>query len=161
MKEKNNVDRAVKLNRAMVIVLIIVAFLVAINSSDKTTIDVKLQGVTIDLGQSSVYETNDLEFIGTMEKKLLKPIYFKGEIMIDGEIFTCKGFDKKNLRIVKIDGNSVYDYATLYIDEHFSEVMLVLKGENNGNKTVIVAPAYNALDATALAHKILSDHEER
>ena len=164
MKEKYSVDKAVKLNRVMVVLLIVVALVVALNSSDKTAVDVKMQGITLDLGQSADYETTDLEFKGTLEKKLFKPVYFKGDMVINGDVFTSKDLDKdapSAMRIVKIDGGSVYDYGTLYIDEHLSEVMLIINGTDKDHKTVIVAPARDVIDATTLANKILSEHEKR
>lgn len=164
MKEKYNIDKAVKLNRVMVMVLIVVALVIALNSSDKTAVDVKMQGMKIILDQPEGHQTTELEFKGTLEKKLFKPVYFKGDLVINGDVFTSKDFDKdvpSAMRIVKVDGGTVYDYGILYIDEHLSEVMLVINETNKDHKTVIVAPASDAIDATTLANKILSEHEKR
>lgn len=164
MKEKYNVDKAIKLNRIMVMILIVVALVIALNSSDKTAVDVKMQGMMIVLNQPEGYQTTELEFKGTLEKKLFRPVYFKGEMMINGDVFTSKDLDKdvpSAMRIVKVDGGTVYDYGILYIDDHLSEVMLVINETNKDHKTVIVAPASDAIDATTLANKILSEHEKR
>ena len=164
MKEKYNIDKAVRLNRVMVMVLIVVALVIALNSSDKTAVDVKMQGMKLILDQPKGHQTTELEFKGTLEKKLFKPVYFKGDLVINGDVFTSKDFDKdvpSAMRIVKVDGGTVYDYGILYIDEHLSEVMLVINETSKDHKTVIVAPASDAIDATTLANKILSEHEKR
>ncbi len=164
MKEKYNIDKAVRLNRVMVMVLIVVALVIALNSSDKTAVDVKMQGMKLILDQPKGHQTAELEFKGTLEKKLFKPVFFKGDLVINGDVFTSKDLDKdvpSAMRIVKVDGGTVYDYGILYIDEHLSEVMLVINETNKDHKTVIVAPASDAIDATTLANKILSEHEKR
>lgn len=158
MTQKGYVENAVKFNRLLVILLVIIAIIVAVNAGEKTEVDIKMTGVTLQMDQPGSAKVTEIELKGSIKKMFLRNPRYRGEVIINGDVFQCKAVvkgDPESALVTKIENGNTYTYGQLYYNAQMTEVTLVLNGFNPKTGSIIVAPAISPEDALDIAETLM------
>lgn len=162
MLKKFDFKAAIKINRYIVVGLIIIAMIFAITTIDKTEINTTLTGIKIQYGNEALASEITFEIAGTMNKSLVSGEVFSGRLMMNQEaykFFRSKGDTKNSVTVNKIVDGVTTTFGKLYYDEDVTKFVLLLNGWNENNGLMIVAPSTTRSEALQLMDEILEDGE--
>ena len=162
MFKKFDFKAAIKINRYIVVGLIIIAMIFAITTIDKTEINTKLVGVKIQNGNEALASEVIFEITGTINKSLVSGEVFSGTLTMNQEtykFFRSKGESKNSVTVNKIVDGVTTTFGKLYYDADVTKFVLLLNGWNENDGLMIVAPAIDRAEALQLMDEILEDGE--
>jgi hypothetical protein len=156
----NNFDfkTAIKLNRLLIIVLLIAAVGFALSAKDTTQINIMSPGLKIQLGNSKGETTTTIKLQGTYTKSLVSGAVFSGKITIDDSVYICsksKSTVETGVMVTQIKEGKTIAFGNLFFDEAFTQFALLLNGWNNESGIMIIAPAVNRTEAMDISNEIL------
>lgn len=160
MFKKFDFKAAIKINRYIVMGLVIIAMIFAITSIDKTEINTALTGVKIQFGNESLASEVKFEISGTINKSLVSGEVFSGKLMMNQEAYKfqrLKGDSKNSVTVTKIVDGLTTTFGKLYYDDDVTKFVLLLNGWDENDGLMIVAPSTNRSEAIQLMEEILKD----
>lgn len=149
---------AIKLNRFLIIVLLLAAVGFALSAKDTSQINIVSPGMKIQLGNSKGETSTTIKLQGTYTKSLVSGAVFSGKITIDDAEYICsksKTSIESGVMVTQIKDGKTVAFGNLFFDEDFTQLALLLNGWNNENGIMIIAPANNRLEALDISNEIL------
>ncbi|HAS72999.1 MAG TPA: hypothetical protein DCS67_02515 [Clostridiales bacterium UBA8960] len=149
---------AIKLNRLLIIVLIIGAIGYVLSSSESKQINHMMTGLSIKPDMPSDVESMEIRLQGTINKNLVTGYHFNGKMYIRGEEYNIG-----KQKIIKLENGKEENMGQIYFDKDISKVAILIGNWYSGDGTLIIAPAYVRTDAVEIANSILDaylkDHQ--
>ncbi len=152
----NDYKTAIRINRLLIIVLILGAIGYVLSSNDSTQINRMMNGVRIATNRSSGEAPLTIRLQGTINKNLLRGVNFKGKMIIEGEEYTVKSKE-----VSKENNGDREVFGEIYFDKDVMQFAILIGGWHSGEGDLIVAPAIDHSDAVEAANIILFDYFER
>lgn len=150
---------AIKLNRFLIIVLLLAAVGFALSAKETSQINIVTPGMKIQLGNSKGETSTTIKLQGTYTKSLVSGAVFSGKITIDDAEYICsksKTSKESGAMVTQIKDGKTVAFGNLFFDEDFTQLALLLNGWNNENGIMIIAPANNRLEALDISNEILN-----
>lgn len=158
-----DIKSAIKLNRILIIVLLVAAVGFALSSKDTTQVNVMSPGMIIQLGNSTNETSITFQLQGTYTKGIVSGSVFSGKIYIDGNVYICsksKANKEFGAIVTQIKEGKTETYGNLFFDDDFSQFAVLTNGWNNESGIMIIAPATNRIEALDISNIILESFLE-
>lgn len=152
----NDYKTAIRINRLLIIVLILGAIGYVLSSNDSTQINRMMNGIRIATNRSSGEAPLTIRLQGTINKNLIRGVNFKGKMIIEGEEYTVK-----RKEVSKENNGNREVLGEIYFDKEVMQFAILIGGWHSGEGDLIVAPAINQNDAIETANIILFDYLEK
>jgi len=158
-----DIKSAIKLNRLLILVLLIAAVGFALSAKDTTQVNIMSPGMIIQLGNSTNETSTIFQLQGTYTKSIVSGAVFSGKIYIDGEVYICsksKTNKEFGAMVTQIKEGKTVTFGNLFFDDDFSQFAILLNGWNNESGIMIIAPAANRIEALDISNIILESFLE-
>lgn len=144
---------AIKINRFLIITIVIGSIAYLLSASDSLQVDKIMTGVIVELNNPTKTVHMEIRLQGTLNNSLLKGTSFNGKLSFEDKIFTVS----KN-QVLEKTSERQRAYGTFYYDNSLSQLTLLIGEWDPENGTMYIAPARDRKDALQVANDVLSTY---
>lgn len=147
---------AIKINRYLIITIIIGAIAYILSASDSLQVDKIMTGVIVELNNPIKAESMQIRLQGTLNNSLIKGTSFNGNLSFDDKTYKVS----KN-EVLDLSTGKQRAYGSFYYDETLSQLTLLIGEWGPDNGMMYIAPAKDRKDALQVANDVLSTYMKK
>lgn len=153
MSKEFDYKAAIKINRFLIITIVIGAIAYLLSASDSLQVDKIMTGVIVELNDPAKAVPIEIRLQGTLNNSLIRGTSFNGNLSFEDKLFTVS----KN-QVLEKASDKQRAYGTFYYDNSLSQLTFLMGEWDPENGTMVIAPARDRKDALQVANEVLSTY---